>query len=169
MIQESSLDWTILRIGVVLDPSILQGKPSALTTLFSVSPMARLEYIHPLDAANAQVGALERSEANGKIFLIAGGDKCQITYRQLFDSICRRLGVPPFPEEAFGQKSYYTDWMDTTSAETLFRFQKHSFDQYDKEAFEKMRWLRRFLWPLRPFLRRYHLSFSRPWSTRKNL
>jgi nucleoside-diphosphate-sugar epimerase len=165
-VQAARLPWLIMRVGVAIDPGARAGDPAALRMLFDTSPDNRMEYVHPRDVARAQVNALGCAEAWGKVLLIGGGRSCQIRQRDLFEALGDALGLGKLPAEAFGQRSYYTDWMDTEESQRLLRYQHYSFADYRRDSRRRMRHLRRVLWPIRPLVRRYLLGHSVAWSER---
>ena len=166
MLRASRLRWLILRVGVALEPGTRAGDPEALRLLFDMALDNRMEYVHPADVARAQVQALECPEVWGKVLLIGGGPSCQIRQRDLFEAFFAALGLGEVPAAAFGQQSYYTDWMDTEESQRLFRYQRYSFSDYRRDMHWRMRHVRRVLWPLRPLVRRYLLGYSSSWAAR---
>jgi UDP-glucose 4-epimerase len=166
MLRASHLRWLILRVGVALDPGTRSGDPAALRMMFDMAIDNRMEYVHPADVARAQVHALECPEAWGKVLLIGGGPSCQIRQRDLFEAFFAALGLGDVPAAAFGQQSYYTDWMDTEESQRLLRYQRYSFSDYRRDARWRMRHVRRALWLVRPLVRRHLLGYSSSWAAR---
>jgi nucleoside-diphosphate-sugar epimerase len=134
--------------------------------LFDLAPENRLEYVHPDDVARAQVNALDRPEAWGRVLLVGGGAGCRVRHRDLLDTLFEALGLAPPPREAFGSLPYYTDWMDTVESERLLAYQRRSFDEFRGEMAASLGPLRRLLRPARPLVRRWLLAQSRPWRER---
>jgi nucleoside-diphosphate-sugar epimerase len=161
-VRASGLRWLILRIGVSLDPDLNAGSPEALRTLFAVSLDNRMEYVHPDDVARSIVNALDCPEAWGRTLLIGGGSACQITLRDLMTVLFEAIGAGDLPENAFGKRPYYTDWMDTSVSQALLDYQTWTFDAFRREARERKRLLRTLARPIRPVLRQALLYFSRP-------
>lgn len=164
MLRESSLRWLILRIGVSIEPGSRTGDPDAMRMLFDAAAETRMEYVHPADVACAQARALECAEVWGRMLLIGGGPSCRIRQIDLFDSLFGSLGLGEVPRRAFGSGGYYTDWMDTEESQRLLQYQQHSFDDFRRDSYRRLRHVRRALWPLRPLVRRYLLGYSRAWS-----
>jgi len=167
MLRASRLRWSILRVGVALEPGTHAGDREALRLLFDTALDNRMEYVHPADVARAQVQALECPEAWGKVLLIGGGPSCQIRQRDLFEAFFAALGLGEVPATAFGQQSYYTDWMDTDESQRLLHYQRNSFSDYRRDTQQRMRHLRRVLWPVRPLVRRYLLGYSATWAAHR--
>lgn len=167
IIQASGLEWSILRLGVSIDPSASRVSREALEAMFEISPDTRMEYVHPSDAALAMVNALERPEAWGKVLLIGGGARCRIRQRDLFDAVFSAAGVGTLPPKAFGREPYYTDWMDTSHSQAILDYQRHTFDDFRVEAQKALRFKRPLVTMIRPLVRSYLLGRSRPWRERK--
>jgi len=167
MIRESGVRWSIMRLGVSVDPAASQVSADVLRAMFEISPETRMEYVHPADVATAFANLLEAPEAWGRVLLIGGGERCRIRQRDLFDAVFTAAGIGPLPAEAFGDAPYYTDWMDTTESQRLLRYQRHTFDDFRAEAHEALRLKRPLVRAIRPIARWYLLSHSGPWRGRR--
>lgn len=148
MLRASTLDWVILRFGGVIPdaPSAGQHDPAEF---FARSPDCRLEYVHPSDAALAQVRAVECAEAGRKVLLIGGGPRCQITLGELGDAMLEAAGIGTFPRSCYGDAPFYTDWMDTEESQRLLGYQRHGFGHFKESAWRRMRATRMLVRPLR--------------------
>jgi nucleoside-diphosphate-sugar epimerase len=125
-----------------------------------------MEYVHPADVGLAFANLLDAPQAWGRVLLIGGGERCRIRQRDLFDAVFTAAGVGPLPPAAFGDAPYYTDWMDTAQSQGLLGYQRHTFEDFRREALEALRFKRPFIRALRPLVRHYLLSHSRPWRGR---
>lgn len=161
LLRESSLDWVILRFGAVLPPRPSADLSLDLREFFSIAPETRVEYVHPRDAGLAQVRAVEEASAGRKVLLIGGGEGCRITMGELNDAFLEASGIGRFPREAYGDGSFYTDWMDTEESQGLLGFQRHGFAGYAREVHRTLRWRRRAVLPLRGPIRWWMLRSSR--------
>jgi nucleoside-diphosphate-sugar epimerase len=148
MIRESGLDWAILRLGAALPIRLILDRG-----MFEVPLDNRIEYLHGKDAGLAFANAVRSKEVWGKTLLIGGGEGCQFIYGDLMDQILETTGVGSFPEEAFAQEAYSTDWLDTVESQALLGYQKRGLEDYLKELREKMGWRRGFVKLLRPIVR----------------
>ncbi len=166
ILEESKLSWVVLRIGVALDPNARDADKDSFSTLFDVSPDTRLEYVHPLDVARAQVNALSCPEVKGRVLLIGGGRACRITYRELFKAIFDAIGIGMLPRAAFGTDTFYTDWMDTKESQEHLKYQFLTFEDYRRDLIHSMRFIRWAVFPVRPIVRGIISGFSEPWKTR---
>lgn len=162
MIRASGLPAVILRVGVVLDPASLRADRATLREVFEIDPTERLETVHPVDVAAAQVSACEVAQAAGRTLLVAGGRRCRVRYADLFDALTDALGVEPLPRAAFGTRRFYTDWMDTAEGQAMLRYQTRTFADYRRDLAWTLRWARRAPRPLRNLARRALLAQSAP-------
>lgn len=160
LVQTSGLPWAILRIGVAIDPAARQADLEMMRTLFSLAPSTRLEYVDPRDVGRALVAAAVEPGAHGRVLLIGGGESCQVTYGDLFDSLFDGLGLERPPREAFGTSGYYTDWLDTEESQRLLGYQRGTFEHYRVAMHHQLRGARLLSAPLRPLLRRALLALA---------
>jgi nucleoside-diphosphate-sugar epimerase len=168
LIRASGVPWTILRIGVSVEPGASSKLTSqALRTMFEVSLDVRVEYVHPTDVARAMANALSRPEARSKVLMIGGGRSCQVRQRDLFGAAFEALGIGMLPERAFGHGGFEMDWMDTSESQRILDFQRYRFQDFRSDFRDRMRLQRWALLPLRPLARRALLHFSGPWQDRK--
>lgn len=148
----SSIAWVIFRIGVSVDSRTLSADAPMLRTLIAVRSDNRLEWVHPEDVALAMANAVEKNRiVAGRILLIGGGSRCQITQSEFMGAAIAAAGLR-WSERFHGGDEYYTDWLDTEESQRLLDYQRHSFDDYRAEMTQRLRWVRRLLWPLRPLL-----------------
>lgn len=117
---------TILRFGAVI-PLKSEG---VHPITFDISLEAKLELVHPKDAATAAVNALFNQEAYGKKYFIGGGSDFQMTYRKYLKHAFENMGLGMLPEEAFGDDMFHTNYMDTEEAQRVLQFQNHSFQDF---------------------------------------
>lgn len=147
----SSIPWAVLRVGVSVDSRTLGADLSMMRKLFAVSPDNPLEYVHPVDVATAMVNTINNPRAEGKIFLIGGGESCRITQHQFLSAALDALGVS-LPRSMLGTDRYYTSWMDTAESNDILQFQQHTFADYQADMRQRLRFLRPFLKPLAPLV-----------------
>ena len=155
-IQESALEWCIFRFTDV--PLIGFRKPHPI--MYEIPLKQRFEVLHTLDAALAVANALACAEVWRRIWLIGGGESCQITYRQYLFGLLAVMGIGELPEQAFTTKPYVTDWLDSSESQQLLHYQKHTFADILREV-EAMSRLQRHLIPLvRPLVHAFLLRRS---------
>jgi len=144
ILQASSLDWVILRLGVV--PSLrMPMKIPAL--MFEVPFDQRLEFVHSWDVALACVNSIDNF-ANHKIMHLAGGERCQMIAGEYITRLLKAFGVGPVPRECFTEPKddddwFHTDWLYTEDSQKLLQYQRYTFEEFAQE-FESRIKLRRF-------------------------
>lgn len=129
MVQDSGLDWAIFRLS---DIPPIQAPPSPQPIMFTIPLDQRHEMLHPADAALAIANGLH-SPIWGKIWLIGGGPRCQIRYRDYVQTMMERMRIGKLPEEAFTSESFFSDWLDTSESQALLQYQRHSFEEIVNE------------------------------------
>jgi len=136
IIQSSLLPWTIMRISACPPVNIRNMTSFKGTPMFESHPDSRLELVHPADAALAFVNAVSCDAAIGKILLLGGGKKNQLTYQQQMNSMVTSLGLKPLPREVFQIKEpiiFHGDWLDTEESQRLLKFQRHDVQQQHED------------------------------------
>ena len=140
LVKISGLEWTILRLGAVLSPSLCEIDPM----LFSVSLDNRIELVHAADAGSALANAAVSEKVWGKTLLIGGGKRCQMLQRDFIVRVLDEVGLGMFPEKAFTNKPFYTDWMDTSESQHLLKYQEKDLNDFLVEI-RKILGIRRYL------------------------
>jgi len=155
-IRTSGIPNVILRLGAA--PPIKYDWVDPI--LFEIPLSDRMEYIAPEDAGLAISNAVQCKEAIGKILLIGGGKKNQITMREFLQGSLGAVGIGMLPDTAFGSVPYHCDWMDTTESQELFRYQRISWTDYIKKAYKQLAIKRFFVSILQPIARIWLLNQS---------
>ena len=100
---------------------------------FEISADARIEVVHPGDAATAFARAVACEAAIGKILYIGGGKKCQLLHAAFFDELMGAIGIGPIPAEAFvrdrSPRRFMGDWLDTEESERLLQYQQRGMNE----------------------------------------
>ncbi len=148
LVRESGLTWTILRFGATL-PLDLRLDPG----MFDVPLDNRIEFLHTRDAGLAVANAVTCPEVWGKVWLIAGGPRCQFLYGDMVRRILEAMGIGMLPETAFGRLPFGTDWMDTAPGEALLHYQRHTLDDYIRDMLALLGPRRRAIRLFRPLVR----------------
>jgi hypothetical protein len=70
-----------------------------------------------------------------KIFLIGGGEGCQLLEKDFLKGLFDAFGLKMLPEKAFKVATkkedwFYIDWMDTKESQEVLQFQTMTFQQY---------------------------------------
>ncbi len=157
LLRASGLEVAILRFGAVIPLAVL-GTLDPI--MFEVPLTDRIEFVHTWDVALALANAIEHDEVWGRMFLIGGGERCQIYQRELVSKPLDALGIGMLPDHAFGNTPFHTDWLDTTESQAVLQFQRHTYDDYVAHMLELMGWRRPFIRVLGPVIRRYLLRMS---------
>jgi nucleoside-diphosphate-sugar epimerase len=133
MVQESGLKWCIMRFAAVTP---VEYKPNPMA--FYISLNSRMEFTHTKDAGLALANAAKSDKVWGKILLIGGGAKNQITYRDYIQRSMEATGIGAFPEEAFGNLPATPDWIDTSESQALLNYQRHTLDDFLKDRIDSL-------------------------------
>jgi nucleoside-diphosphate-sugar epimerase len=164
LVQESGLTWAIFRYADV--PPIVLRSPIAI--MFEIPVKQRIEALHPLDAGLAAAKAATSEVTWGRIWLVGGGARCQLTYGEYLSKFLMAMEMGgPLPESAFTTAPYCTDWLDTKESQQAFGYQRHSFDDIVKDVAALLGWKRSFARVSQPVVREYMLSLSPYYRKRK--
>jgi len=163
IVRGSGLDFCIFRFSDV--PVIGLRDPHPI--MFEIGLDNRIEALHADDAAVAIARALRTPEVWGRILFVGGGKSCQLTYREYLAKMLGAMGIGPLPEEAFSQAEYATDWIDSSEAQALLRYQRRSFDDIVEDVAACLGWKRRLVPVAAPVVRRAILELSPYWAKQK--
>jgi len=153
MVKRMQSPWVILRLGGMADSRMRHRGLDQAKYALSMAAMNRFEYIHPQDAATAFVNSLSRTEAHNQIHLIGGGPDCQVTHRDVLNAALGAIGIT-LAESDFGRLPLYADWADTSESQRLLCFQHHSFESFRRENYQAFRFMRPFVQPFAPLIKR---------------
>jgi nucleoside-diphosphate-sugar epimerase len=128
--------------------------------MFDVALNNRIEFVHTRDVGLAIANALEIEEAWGKVWHIGGGPACQLTQRQLVESVLGAVGLGMLPEDAFPSEPYPTDWLDTAESQRVLKFQRYTLQDYVRDLRARLGFKRFFVWLFGPIIRAWLLSKS---------
>ena len=153
MVKRMQSPWIILRLGGMADSRMRHRGLDQAKYALSMAATNRFEYIHPQDAATAFVNSLTQTAAHNKIHLIGGGPGCQVTHKDVLNAALGAIGIT-LSESDFGESALYADWADTSESQRLLQFQHHSFESFRRENLEAFRFIRPFVQPLAPLIKR---------------
>ena len=159
MITTSGLVWSIYRFSDV--PPLAARKPHPI--MYRIPLDTRFDMLHTTDAGLAIANGLAHDEIWGRVWLIGGGPRCQVYYRDYLGRMMDAMGIGKLPEAAFGHDPYCTDWLDSEESEQLLHYQRHSFDEIVDEliTYAAPGGPTKLIMPVvRPFVRRWLLSMS---------
>ena len=157
LVRESGLEFAIFRLADVPILGIRDPHP----IMFEIGLDNRIESLHADDAGLAITNALETPEVWGRVLFIGGGPTCQLTYREYLTRLLAAMGVEPLPEEAFSDKVYATDWVDTAESEAWLHYQRHTFDDIAEAIAASLGWKRKLVPVAGPLARAAILKHSR--------
>ncbi len=160
-LRASTLDWTILRYGIVFPKQYAKRiDPAAIKLSFLIPLQSRFHGIHAGDAGFATARCAEGGGV-GKVLMIGGGERWKQRQRYFLENILDAVGVGMLPEEAYLQPDpdrdeswFYVDWMDTAEGESLLAYQRHEPEQYFRALARSMGILRPLSRLASPLVRR---------------
>jgi nucleoside-diphosphate-sugar epimerase len=157
LVRDSGLRWAILRYADV-PPIELRGP---VPIMFDIPPTQRIEAIHPRDAGLATARAAAHEATWGRVWLIGGGQSCQLRYGEYLARFFAAMEMgPPLPEHAFTTSPYCTDWLDSDESQRLFQYQHATFDQIVGDVAALLGWKRPLARLARPLVRWQMLRMS---------
>jgi len=112
LIRGSGVPYTILRIAPIAVADLVE-----LPDVIPYRADQRVEFIYLRDAAQALLSALERPEARGNTYNIAGGPSWQVTGAEYISRFYEALGVEVDPY--FSPDYTALDWYDTSRSRFL--------------------------------------------------
>ena len=143
LVRATSLDWVILRLGGVL--TVDAGSVMNLDNLYfeGLLPIdGRIQTVDVRDVASAFVAATT-ADAIGETLLIGGDDSHRLVQGDIAPAMAAAMGlVGGMPTGLKGNPDsaddwFSTDWMDTTRAQEILVYQRHSWPDMLVEAAEK--------------------------------
>lgn len=159
VVRRSGVDWTILRLGAVIFPDMRMGGDQDSRYFSAMLPAdGRVQTVDGRDVAFALATAVG-ADCSGRTLLIGGGDSHRMLQGDLMRSISWAAGVPgALPPGRPGDPDddgawFATDWMDTTEAQRVLGFQRHTWRETCK-ALALDAGVRRYVsWPFVPTVR----------------
>lgn len=170
LLRAANLDWLILRLGGVMSPEFSLDMDVELISIESVLPTdGRLQTVDVRDVAAAFVAAttVPVETANHEVLLI-GGDPAthRLTQSQVGAEAAAAMGIrgglstgrPGDPDDDAAW--FHTDWMDTTRAQEVLGFQRHSWPQLLADTRANAGWKRFPIGLAAPLIRAFLKSKS---------
>jgi nucleoside-diphosphate-sugar epimerase len=127
LVQHSRLAWSIFRLTGSIAPT------TGIDPLFFHMPLDTcFELATTRDVGYAFAQAVEHTAGmQGRIYNLAGGPACRLTYRELLDRSFQIFGLGPldFPPEAFADQNFHCGYFtDSDELENLLHFQRDTVD-----------------------------------------
>lgn len=133
IIKESQLNWLILRISAAIYLELSISKMKKLSyNLYNIPLENRVEFVHPLDVAVAFTNAVT-TDVEKEIFIIGGGEKMQMLYREQLERLFSLFKLPLPKEKRFSQEPFPLDYYDTKRSQEILQFQSRTMDNYMEE------------------------------------
>jgi nucleoside-diphosphate-sugar epimerase len=145
VVMQSSLDWTVLRLGAVVSVD-LRALPIDSGTMFlewSLPVDGRINTVDVRDVASA-FAAATTADVGGEVLLIGGDDTHRHVQGDLGPAMVAALGLDDcYPAGRPGDPAddsawFVCDWMDTQRAQQTLSFQNHSWPQMLAEMRSKI-------------------------------
>jgi len=164
-VRASSLPWIVLRLGGVMSTD-LSALPFTMDALYFESALPTDNRIHMVDVRDvaSAFAAATVADAVGEILLIAGDETHRMRQGDVGAALAAARGMPGVlpagrPGDPDSDDDWFiTDWMDTTRAQELLKFQHHSWPDMLDEIRVQTGWKRhpsRLIAPLaRAFVKR---------------
>jgi nucleoside-diphosphate-sugar epimerase len=130
IVRASGLPFTIFRFAAAQYLSIRKG---SFNQMRIIPPDNRIEFIHIRDIADAFLNAIGNQGTRDKTFVLAGGPRCQMLYRDQIKLTLGAMGLPAPNWSKFETKPFALDWYDTSEAQRILNFQNRTFDDFLKE------------------------------------
>lgn len=124
LVRDSGLTWAIFRFGDVPPPKPHRPDP----IMYEIPLTNRIELLHRDDAGLAIARAME-ADIWGRIWLIGGGESCQVVYERYLRAALGKNRIGMLPAAAFTTSPYCTDWLDTTDSQHMLGYQRHTFEE----------------------------------------
>jgi nucleoside-diphosphate-sugar epimerase len=154
MIKESGLIYSIFRLSYCVSTDIIKVRP----LMYHMPLETSVEVIHTKDVATALVNAIKTDVVWGKTFNLAGGNTCQISFRENLNDLLEIMGFGRnfFPDEAFAKDNFHCGFYDSAEMEEnqkLLNFQNHTLEDFYSEVKKWIRFKRHLIPLVRPILR----------------
>jgi UDP-glucose 4-epimerase len=127
VVRKSGLNWTIYRFGAIPYLSIRKGD---FESMRMIPPENRLEFCHLFDVCDGLINSLDNPEIFGKTFVMGGGKRNQLVYKEQIACHFKFLGMPEPNWNKFSKKPFPLDWYDTEETQRILKFQKRTYDDY---------------------------------------
>lgn len=119
----AKIPHTILRVSGVVMPALMDPPK------WPFLPEQRVEFISRADVVVALLASVEREEAAGKIFNIAGGRSWQMMGKEFVAELYSVLDIPAQDAE-YPDRPVYSDWYDTADSQAILNYQRTPFPHF---------------------------------------
>lgn len=169
LLVKSCLPWIILRLTAV--PALDLMSNMKLDPIFSIPLQQKLEFLHTFDAGVALARSVDITQVN-RFYLIGGGKQNQFKNKEFLSMYFKVLGLGNFPTKISktpitNNDWYYTHWMDSTEAQELLKYLKHTYEDFLSEFKKANRFIVSIITLLRPLVKQI-LIMKSPYSKTKS-
>ncbi|MCG3258778.1 MAG: NAD(P)-dependent oxidoreductase [Candidatus Heimdallarchaeota archaeon] len=169
LLVKSCLPWIILRLTAV--PALDLMSNMKLDPIFSIPLQQKLEFLHTFDAGVALARSVDITQVN-RFYLIGGGKQNQFKNKEFLSMYFKVLGLGNFPTKISktpitNNDWYYTLWMDSTEAQELLKYLKHTYEDFLSEFKKANRFIVSIITLLRPLVKQI-LIMKSPYSKTKS-
>ena len=160
-IRDSGLRHVIFRLTAIMSSEKLRMDP----LMFRMPLTTCLEICSPRDTARALCAAVATPGVEGKMYHLAGGEKCRTTFGEYLRNVFEIMGLGRdlLPDSAFSTAGYHCGYMETQEPQSLLSFQHDTLQDHYAEVRAAVRGRRLLLRILRPIIRPYLLRRSSYW------
>lgn len=127
LVRNAAVPWSIFRFAAVVYLIIRRGD---FARMRMIPPDNRIEFVHLYDVCDALLNSIGNEEAIGKTFILGGGPRCRMLYREQTKRMFDFLGFPEPDWSRFTDKPFHIDWYDTAESQRILKFQNRDFDDY---------------------------------------
>lgn len=137
IVRNCGLPWTIYRFSAA---QYIKVRKENFSQMRIIPPDNRIEFVHINDIGDAFVNSLDNEAAYGRTFILAGGPRCQMLYRDQIMGVFDLLGFPEPDWSRFSDKPFNLDWYDTARDQEILRYQSRTYDDYLEDFKKVMGW-----------------------------
>ncbi|TXE07353.1 NAD(P)-dependent oxidoreductase [Gelidibacter salicanalis] len=166
LLQNSNLDWTILRLAAIM------GDHKISKLMFHQPLDTSLEIATPRDTARAFVNAIEnQTQLSKQIFNLGGGENCRMSYSNFLQRSFQVFGLGnlDFPAHSFADKNFHCGYYaDGDILENILHFRRDTIEDYFKMEAKKVSPLKKAAASiLKKHIKWYLLKQSEPFAAYK--
>ncbi|MBD3196759.1 MAG: NAD-dependent epimerase/dehydratase family protein [Candidatus Lokiarchaeota archaeon] len=158
LIINSGLDYLIFRISYVATVNSLKFDP----VMFRMPLDTPIELIDPNDVATAIINAISSKDIWNKTYLLAGGEKNRILFRNLINKLFSIMGFGKnfLPESAFAKNGFNCGYCDTDEIQNKLKFQNHHIEDFYEKVDDWIGFKKYFVPLVKYFIKQYLLRKS---------
>ncbi len=137
IVRSCGLPWTIYRFSAA---QYIKVRKENFSQMRIIPPDNRIEFVHIQDIADAFINSLDNEATLGSTFILAGGPRCRMLYKEQIMGVFNLLGFPEPDWSKFTDKPFNLDWYDTAEAQKVLEYQSRTYDDYLADFRKVMGW-----------------------------